>query len=58
VLVVGPEVGITPRHGDQTRPVRAWDLQPEERLAVVVLAQAYLRNQPSRSPRRGSRRPS
>ena len=50
VLVVGPEAGSTPRHGDQTRPVRAWDLQPEERLAVVVLAQAYLRNQPGAQP--------
>jgi hypothetical protein len=50
VLVVGPEAGTTPRHGDQTRPVRAWDLQPEERLAVVVLAQSYLRNQPGAQP--------
>jgi hypothetical protein len=50
VLVVGPEVGVRPRHGDQTRPVRAWDLQPEERLAVVVLAQDYLRNNPGAQP--------
>jgi len=50
VLVVGPEVGVRPRHGDQTRPVRAWDLQPEERLAVVVLAQDHLRNNPGAQP--------
>ena len=50
VLVVGPDWGQTPRHGDQTRPVRAWDLHPDERLAVVVLAQAYLRNEPGAQP--------
>ncbi len=50
LLVVGPDWGQTPRHGDQTRPVRAWDLHPEERLAVVVLAQAYLRNEAGAQP--------
>ena len=50
VLVVGPEVGITPRHGDQTRPIRAWDLRPEERLAAVALAEDYLRNHPGAQP--------
>jgi hypothetical protein len=50
VLVVGQDWGQTPRHGDQTRPVRAWDLYPEERFAVVVLAQAYLRGEPGAQP--------
>lgn len=50
VLVAGEDWGTPPRHGDQTRPVRAWDLHPEERLAVAVLAQAYLRNQPGAAP--------
>lgn len=50
VLVAGQDWGSSTRHGDQTRPVRAWDLHPEERLAVVVLAQAYLRNQPGAAP--------
>ncbi len=50
VLVAGEDWARPPRHGDQTRPVRAWDLHPEERLAVTVLAQAYLRNEPGAAP--------
>ena len=49
-LVLGTATGKKPRPGDPTMPVRAWELQPEERLAVVVLAQAYLRSEPSPQP--------
>ena len=49
-LVMGAATGKKPRPGDPTMPVRAWELQPEEKLAVVVLAQAYLRNELNAQP--------
>lgn len=49
-LVVGAAASHRPRPGDPTMPVKAWDLHPEEKLAVVVLAQAYLRNDPGAQP--------
>lgn len=49
-LVVGAATGKKPRPGDSTIPVKAWDLLPEEKLAVVVLAQAHLRNEPGAQP--------
>src|SRR4051812_31470830 len=50
VLVVGPEAGTTPRHGDQTRPVRAWDLPPGGRPAVGVPGPAHPRHPPRAPP--------
>lgn len=50
VLVVGPDGGRVPRHGAKTAPVRAWQLHPEERLAVVAIAQEYLHNNPGAQP--------
>jgi hypothetical protein len=43
VYVAGPRAyGLRPAHGDPTEPPRAWRLEPDERLALIVLGQRYL----------------
>lgn len=43
IFVTGPD-GARPvaRHAERTRPPRTWSLKPDERLALIVLAQQYL----------------
>jgi hypothetical protein len=51
-LYVAGVDGLAPliRHSSVTRPTRAWDLNPDERLVLVALGQRYLLNDPGPQP--------
>lgn len=51
LFVTGPDdEPPVPRPGDVTRPPRVWVLTEEEKLALVVLGQRYLRHEPRPQP--------